>query len=309
MTEKPIIVGVDESPEAGRAALAGWRLAAAMRAPCRLIHAIPDVWSGAALEQVPITPSVSAEIADDARRRIAAALGPTLPPDALAAVEVKVGRPAAVLAEAAAGAQLVVLGARMHGPLARGLGGSTAHYLVRSLDVPVLVIALDGWPIRRVLAAVDLSFASEPTIAAARRLAQDMDARLRVLHVVEPVRATRAAARVDEDAVYRDALQSFSQTTAGLTELAAGDRAMRRGPAADTVAAEAASWAADVVVVGSHGKGWVERLLVGSVTERLLARLPASLLIVPVRPAERPRSWNGKERRGRKGVRKGVLVV
>lgn len=292
MTEKPIIVGVDESPESGQAALVGWRLAAAMRAPCRLIHAIPDVWAAAALAQVPITPNLSEDIVDDARQRVVAALGSALPPEAAAAIEVKVGRPAAVLAECAAGAQLVVLGGKTHGALARGLGGSTAHYLVRSLDVPVLVVALTGWPIRRVLAAVDLSFAAEPTIAAARHLAQDAQARLRLLHVVEPVRAPKViAARVDQEHVYRLALEAFHDVTARITELEPSDRVMRRGPAADMVAEEAANWAADVVVVGSHGKGWVERLMVGSVTERLLARLPASLLIVPVRPTQQPVPW------------------
>jgi len=35
-----------------------------------------------------------------------------------------------------------------------------------------------------------------------------------------------------------------------------------------------------VVVVGSHGKGFVERMLVGSITERLLSDLPAPLLLV-----------------------------
>jgi len=302
MTEKPIIVGVDESPEAGLAARAGWHLAATMRAPCRLIHAISDAWVGITLAHVPITPNLSEQIVDDARRRLVEALGPMLPPEALAAIEVKVGRAAVVLAQAAAGAQLVVLGAKTHGPLARGLGGSTAHYLVRSLDVPVLVVALAGWPIRRVLAAVDLSFAAEPTIAAARRLAQDTHARLRLLHIVEPVRAPRVAARVDEDAVYREALEGFNRATPGVTELEAADRVMRRGPAADTVADEAAGWAADVLVVGSHGKGWVERLLVGSVTERLLAVLPASLLIVPVRPADQPAAWPETKPPARRGA-------
>ena len=303
MTEKPIIVGVDDSPEAARAALVGWRLAAAMRAPCRLIHAIPDVWATTPVALVAITPSLSEQIMDDARHRIVEALGPTLPPEAVAAIEVKVGRAAPVLAQCAAGAQLIVLGGKAHGALARGLGGSTAHYLVRSLDVPVLVTALSGWPIRRVLAAVDLSFAAEPTIEAARRLAQDANARLRLLHVVEPVHAPKViAARVDEDAVYRDALEAFNHATAGLTELEPGDRVMRRGPAADTVAAEAANWAADVVVVGSHGKGWVERMLVGSATERLLALLPASLLVVPVRPAEQPAAWPEARYRARKGT-------
>jgi len=302
MTEKPIIVGVDDSPEAARAALLGWHLAAAMRAPCRLIHAIPDVWATATVAQVPISPSLSEQIVDDARRSIVEALGSILPADAVAAIEVKVGRAAAVLAECAS-AQLIVLGGKPHGALARGLGGSTAHYLVRSLDVPVLVTALSGWPIRRVLAAVDLSFAAEPTIEAARRLAQDTKARLRLLHVVEPVRAPKViAARVDEEMVYREALEAFNRTTAGLTELEPADRVMRRGPAADTVAAEAADWAADVVVVGSHGKGWVERMLVGSATERLLALLPASLLIVPVRPVEQPAAWPEARYRARKGT-------
>jgi nucleotide-binding universal stress UspA family protein len=196
----------------------------------------------------------------------------------------------------------VVLGGKAHGLLARGLGGSTAHYLVRSLDVPVLVIALAGWPIRRVLAAVDLSFATEPTIAAARRLAQDTQARLRLVHIVEPVRAPRVAARVDEEAVYQEALEGFHRATAGVTELEPGDRVMRRGAAADTVAEEAASWAADVVVVGSHGKGWVQRMLVGSATERLLALLPASLLIVPVRPVEQPAAWPEPVTRARTGT-------
>jgi nucleotide-binding universal stress UspA family protein len=303
MNEKPIIVGVDESPEAARAALMGWRLAAAMGAPCRLIHAIPDVWATATVAQVPITPSLSEQIVSEAQRHIVAALSPTLPLEAVAAIEVKVGRAAPVLAECAVGAQLVVLGGKPHGALARGLGGSTAHYLVRSLDVPVLVVTLAGWPIQRVLAAVDLSFAAEPTIAAARRLAQDAGARLRLLHVVEPVRAPKViAAHVDEDSVYHADLEAFNRLTTGLTEMEPGDRVMRRGPAADAVAEEAASWAADVVVVGSHGKGWVERLLVGSVTERLMAMLPASLLIVPVRPAAQPAAWPEPRMRERKGT-------
>jgi len=36
------------------------------------------------------------------------------------------------------------------------------------------------------------------------------------------------------------------------------------------------------LVVGSHGKGWAERALVGSVTEQLLNHLPLSLVVVPV---------------------------
>ena len=53
------------------------------------------------------------------------------------------------------------------------------------------------------------------------------------------------------------------------------------------------------VVVGSHGRGWMERLLIGSTTEQLLNQLPTSLLVVPVpRPVKtRPRGSRGSGRR------------
>ena len=305
MPEKPIIVGVDESPEAVRAARLGWELAAALRAPCRLIHVIPDTWITPDLAAVPMTPALAEQIVADASSRIRGWLADAVPQAALDAIEISVGRTPHVLAEAAAGAQLVVVGGKTHGPLARGLGGSTAHYLVRSLDVPVLIVALAGWPVQRVLGAVDLSYAAEPTIAAARQLAQGLGARLRLLHVVEPMHAPGIAVPLDEEAVFEETLRRFQRLTARVTAIEPPDRVTRRGLAADTVAKEAAEWAADIVVVGSHGKGWIQRMLVGSTTERLMTLLPASLLIVPVRPAEKPTEWADSPTR----VRRGMVII
>jgi nucleotide-binding universal stress UspA family protein len=63
------------------------------------------------------------------------------------------------------------------------------------------------------------------------------------------------------------------------------EKFVRYGFPVDLITEEAAQWGADLVVVGSHGKGWLDRLLIGSVTERLLNRLPASVLVVPAYPA------------------------
>jgi nucleotide-binding universal stress UspA family protein len=81
------------------------------------------------------------------------------------------------------------------------------------------------------------------------------------------------------------------------------DRVVRRGRADEEIAEEASAWHADVVVLGSHGRGWVDRLLIGSTTERLLNRLPASLLVVPInRPAQRqPEPARARSRRARRG--------
>lgn len=61
-----------------------------------------------------------------------------------------------------------------------------------------------------------------------------------------------------------------------------------RGLPAETIAEEARAWQADLIVVGSHGKGWVDRILIGSTAERLVTELPTSVLVVPVKAGRRP---------------------
>jgi nucleotide-binding universal stress UspA family protein len=60
------------------------------------------------------------------------------------------------------------------------------------------------------------------------------------------------------------------------------EKTITYGMAVESIIQQAAAWRADLLVIGSHGKGWVDRLLIGSVTERLLNHLPASILVVPV---------------------------
>lgn len=51
--------------------------------------------------------------------------------------------------------------------------------------------------------------------------------------------------------------------------------------APDTVMIETAKqWKADMIVVGSHGRGFLKRLLVGSVTDALVHHAPCSVLVV-----------------------------
>lgn len=302
MTTNAIVVGIDASPESQLAAQAGWQLAAALGVPCRLVHVVHDAWAALVAAQVPTDPDLTDEILRDARDEMVKTLSPVLPAVAMKAIEVQLGRPAAALAAAAEDAALVVVGGKVRGALARGIAGSTAHYLIRRLDTPVLIVRSPGWPFRRILAAVDLSFAAAPTIAAARAMARRAGARLRVLHVIEPIRGTRLGARVDKRLHDRASIAEFSRTLHDVPGIPARDRMVRRGPVVETTVAARDAWHADLLVVGSHGKGWVERMLVGSVTERLLASLPASLLVVPVRPTVPKRVRTSRTRTGRPAV-------
>lgn len=301
MAPKPVVVGVDGSPESVHAAALAWRLAKASGAPCRPVLAIAPVIPEPGVEPVAHAPEIYDVVLQAARRDVAATLRDTLPAEVVGALDVRFGRPERVIAEAVAerGASLVVIGGKHHGALARGLGLSTAHHLVRMLEVPVIV-AGPATTIGRIVVAVDLSPASSAALHAARELAQQLGARLRVLHVVEPLTVPQVGPLTIEEGVLRQqAAAQFQRLSEGLAEVVPADRVIREGDPADVIAAEAADWEADLLVVASHGKGWIDRVLLGSTTERLLTRLPCSLLVIPIRERQRARARTATRRRRR----------
>src|SRR5882757_4907877 len=272
---KPIVVGVDVSPEAADAAV--FAVAAAQRAETsyHLVHATSGDTSRR--DSYPYT-----QLYDEASAQLGAALGKRVPKQVLERLTVHRGRPAAVLNQtvAALGAELVVLGGKHHSTLGRWLGGSTSVAVVRTAAVPVLVTV--GTPaIRRVLLAVDPSAAAHPAVAAAERYAALFGARLRALSVVEPPAVLPEVPQQDTTDYYRRWEETLARDVWPLIRAPGADRVVRYGAALETIQREAAEWRADVVVVATHGKGPVKRMLVGSVTEGLINHLPTSLLVVP----------------------------
>src|SRR5213078_5124664 len=103
---------------------------------------------------------------------------------------------------------------------------------------------------------------------------------LRALHVIDPPPAIAELPRDwSREIIERDVWP--------LIPLVDEAKVIREGVPFDTIVEAAAAWRADVIVVGSHGKGWVDRVLIGSVTEDLLNNLPCAVLVVPVPKPER----------------------
>lgn len=262
-------------------------LSARMGVPLQLVHATPDAWSiPTAPMSLPLKPEEVNEAARQAARAtVVADLGDELPADLLEGLEVRTGRATTVIREVVADtdAQLVVLGGKHHSTLGRWVVGSTAHSLVRTLDVPLFVSAEGHIPVRRIVVAVDLSGAAEPTVKAAVRFARVFDAELHVLHVVEPLPIIpETPLRFSDDDVHEQAERHLERYLWPEIDYEPATTSLRRGSAAETISLEARERAADLVVLGSHGKGWVDRILIGSVTERVLSALPTSVLVVPV---------------------------
>lgn len=287
-TWKPILVAVDGSPASAAAAAAGWALAEALGVPCHLVHALPEAW------ELPVEPGATHGLdpedlnraaADYAHRTLLDELRGAVPTEGLERLEIRIGRPVAAIADAARehDAGLVIVGGKHHTALGRWLVGSTAHALVRTLDMPVLVIRDLTVPPRRVLTAVDLSDAATPTLHVAEQFAGAFDAELGLVHVVPPPPAGLGIPvslfRSEATERSREQLSRFIWPLTTYPDVRTN---LRHGPPEEAIAEEAAAWQADVIVVGSHGKGWFDRFVIGSTTERLLNALPASLLVVPV---------------------------
>jgi len=288
MPWKRILVGVDDSPQAVAAAALGGRLAEVMGGECVLVHAVREFWLAFAEEEiVERSAELRAALVDSARRQVAAVLHGHVPDEAIRGMMVRPGSPAAVLRDVAREieADAVVLGGRHHAALSRWVGGSTAHNSVRSIGVPVLVTGpmSGGSLFKRILAAVDLSEATASTAAVAVDLAAELRAELRALCVIEPpLPLPDLTPPLTPSEYSRLAERTLAKRVWPRFRKGAVQMVAREGRVVETIRQDASEWAADLVIVGSHGKGWGERLILGSVTEDLLDDLPTSLLVVPV---------------------------
>jgi nucleotide-binding universal stress UspA family protein len=281
----PIVVGVDASPAAVGAAVLGERIAQLAGARCELIHAVRDAW--APLVAVNPDPRVAEmQLLQQAvsRDRVKQVLKGTVSDRVLDTLKVRFGPAAVVLRQVVEESRpgLLVLGGKHHTALERWLGGSTSLHVVRTSEVPVLITAREPATPRRVLVAADLSKAAGPTVRLAERFARLVGAQLRMLTVFEPLPDLPGIPPMHPAEYYALAQETLERDVWSLVKTSDVERLVRHGMVVDTLLREASEWQADVVVVGSHGKGWAQRVLLGSVTERLINHLPTSLLVAPV---------------------------
>lgn len=316
MSWKRILVGVDDSPQAAAAAALAVRLAEALRAECIPVHAVRQFWLAFAEEEiVERSAELQAAMIDAARRRVEENLRGHVPDPVLRRLMVRPGSPPVVLRDVAADveAEAIVLGGKHHAALRRWTGGSTAHNCVRTVGLPVLITGpraeRAGVPFRRILGAVDLSEAAASTAGMAQEIAAALGAELRAMCVIEPpVPFPDVVSALTPSQYSRLAVRTLERRVWPLFHDSEAKTVTREGQVNETIRDEAAAWNADLLVVGSHGKGWGERLILGSETERLLNDMPTSLLVVPVRvPARQPAATarRGTRRRAGKPARAG----
>jgi nucleotide-binding universal stress UspA family protein len=158
-----------------------------------------------------------------------------------------------------------------------------------------------------ILVAVDFSQTSDDALATAVELSRTNHARLHVLHVVPNVQIPYAIEPVvfDFTAYLRQSVEQARQQLADLTARHPVDAAMltttvSTGPPADEIGRYAEANGIDLIVLGAHGHGFLDRLLIGSVAERVVRHAPCAVLLVP-RVARRLTSFEARAVAGVEG--------
>lgn len=286
--DAPIVVGVDGSPSATDALDWAAAEASVSARPLRIVHGF--IWP---LMRVPLGPSeagpadggfqlAAEQVLSDAetRARLAA-------PEVKVTTELVVGAAAPALLRHAEEAELVVVGSRGLGGFAGALVGSVGVQLAAHAACPVVVVRPQpaehspaSAAARRVVVGTDGSDLSAAAISFAIHAAARHQVALTVVRAWTAPVSTFPGLTVDrmeaeERQHLMDALDAQRTMFPGVevdAKLVRDDHAGR--------ALVAESTTADLVVVGSRGRGGFAGLLLGSVSQALLHHAECPVAVV-----------------------------
>jgi len=194
---------------------------------------------------------------------------------------------------------LVVMGTHGRRGPERWFLGSTTERLLRHSPVPLLTIRASEEPIteprfQRILVTTDFSEGTTDTLRYAFSMAQEHDSRITLLHVISDVSA-------DLSGKYRDALAKG--IAHGLEDLVPAEArnwcdvatSVKTGMPYQVILNTLEDEKIDLLVMNIHGKGRLDRALLGSTAERVVraARCPV-MLIPPLRESNKEAHPGGR---------------
>jgi universal stress protein E len=274
-----LLCAIDLLAASDEAVERAYQLRDALGAALSLVHVVPPLSSEeGTLEQRLL--GASARLAQRARHAGAGA-----------ELVVRCGRPAAVVAEEARAAHLVVVGPHTAGAFAGALRGGFLERLLPETRSPVLVARRPGRePYRQLLLALDGSRSTAQVVRAAERIPPGMDSTFAVVHAHEPPNeAMMTTSGVGNLSVANYASASMSQAArmihSQLRQHSLDWRRYRvllmdaRPPQA--IRQAMLETAPDLLVLGTRGHGRFRRAIVGSTAHDVLRNAKCDVLLVP----------------------------
>jgi universal stress protein A len=142
-------------------------------------------------------------------------------------------------------------------------------------------------PFQKILVPVDFSPHSEQAVRVAADIARRYDGSLDVVYVYEPITySVPEGYMLLSQEQFDDIFESFREQLATVKAMAEASGAPRvethllEGPAAAMICATAEEKQFDQIVMGTHGRGGLRHLFLGSVAERVLRLAPCPVLTI-----------------------------
>jgi nucleotide-binding universal stress UspA family protein len=177
---------------------------------------------------------------------------------------------------------LIITARTGKGSVKRALVGSVAARVIGYSHIDVLVVPTQaevGW--KSILLATDGSKYSAAAVARAIDFAASYGGSLKALQVIDVPAEFYAETRTPIDEMIQKAkvnVQRIRQdaATAGVN----AEAMVREGDSAEVIIKLAAEEEIQTVVIGSHGRTGLRRLLMGSVAEKVVGNAPCPVLVV-----------------------------
>jgi nucleotide-binding universal stress UspA family protein len=222
-------------------------------------------------------------------------------------LDVRVGSAISIILEVAEERKATMIAMATHGAtgIKRILLGSTAEVVLRKSPVPVFVVrpfwteeegppeASETAPMRNVLVPVDGSDLAELAVPSALELARLFEARAILLRVLEESREGDAAEVRDAEEHLDAVARTFERR--GIETFAL----VQKGEPVEEILKAVRFHHADLIVMTTHGRSGLSRLVTGSVTEQVLRRATVPLLVVRAEKARRREPTLSKRKAGR----------
>lgn len=169
--------------------------------------------------------------------------------------------------------------------------GSVSESALRQAPCPVLTIRASvtshtsvnprRLSLSRLLVATDFSASSKAALSAAAVLARRLNARVALVHAAEPSGSLQAdPLRVDELSRKRYAGRLQKMISASRADEAVTDKVVITGNPVEVILNQAKRRKADLIVVGTHGRRGMSRLILGSVAEAVVRRALCPVFVV-----------------------------
>lgn len=181
---------------------------------------------------------------------------------------------------------IIIMGAGEKSSTQKFQLGITAGQIIRNSRKPVWIVKKGAAPqLKKILCPVDFSDSSERALKNAVHLARQFEAQLTVLHVIKPpsgiylkmtavVKEERKKAKEVHVSEFENFLKRFD------FHRVKWEKAVEEGNPAEEILAFVSRFQPDLMVMGTVGRTGLDRILIGSVAEKVSRELPCSTILV-----------------------------